>query len=279
MTDTANYPVLGFIGGGNMAQAIIGGLVNQGYPAQQIWVADPTQQQLDKLAEQWPINTTTDNNRVAGESEVLMLAVKPQVMKVVTEALREALAASPALVISIAAGIPVASLERWLGAETALVRCMPNTPALVMTGASGLYANAKVTQVQRQQAEQMMAAIGIAQWVEREDLIDAVIAVSGSGPAYYFMMMEAMIEAGIKQGLSREVSTELTLQTALGAAKMAQASDVDPAELRRRVCSPNGTTERAVQRFQQGGLPELVEQAMVDCADRAREMAVELGGD
>ena len=272
-------PVLGFIGGGNMAQAIIGGLVEQGYPATRIWVSDPSTEQLERLTQLWPVNTTSDNGRVAREVEVLLLAVKPQVMKQVTEPLAEVLAEAPAVVISIAAGIPVASLERWLGSDTAIVRCMPNTPALVQTGASGLYANTKVTEQQCQQAEQMLAAIGIAHWVDEEGLIDAVTAVSGSGPAYYFMLMEAMVEAGIKQGLSREVSTQLTLQTALGAAKMALSSDVDPAELRRRVCSPNGTTERAVAQFQQGGLPELVERAMDDCAERAREMAVELGSD
>jgi pyrroline-5-carboxylate reductase len=277
MSDTAQYPALGFIGGGNMAQAIIGGLVAQGYPTAKIWVSDPSQDQLNALQQQWPVQTSTDNNQVASAVEVLLLAVKPQVMKSVTEPLQAAIQRSKPVVISIAAGIPVASLERWLGPQTAIVRCMPNTPALVQTGASGLFANSHVTTPQRQQAERIMNAVGISLWVETEALIDAVTAVSGSGPAYYFMMMESMIDAGITQGLSREASTQLTLQTALGAAKMALASDVDPAELRRRVTSPNGTTEQAVLRFQQGGLAELVDQAMTACADRGRAMAEELG--
>lgn len=278
MSDAAQYPVLGFIGGGNMAQAIIGGLVAEGYPVERIWVSDPSQQQLDSLQQQWPVNTSTDNCQVAAAVEVLLLAVKPQVMQQVVEPLQASVEAAKPVVISIAAGIPVSSLEQWLGQQTAIVRCMPNTPALVQTGASGLFANAKVSTQQRQQSELIMNAVGISLWVDSEDLIDAVIAVSGSGPAYYFMMMESMIAAGEAQGLSREVSTQLTLQTALGAAKMALASDVDPAELRRRVTSPNGTTEQAVLRFQQGGLQELVAEAMTACADRGREMAKELGG-
>ncbi len=279
MSDTAQYPVLGFIGGGNMAQAIIGGLVAQGYPTANIWVSDPSQDQLDRLQQQWPVQTSTDNNQVATAVEVLLLAVKPQVMKLVAEPLQAAISASKPVVISIAAGIPVASLERWLGLQTAIVRCMPNTPALVQTGASGLFANVNVSATQRQQSELIMNAVGISLWVETEALIDAVTAVSGSGPAYYFMMMESMINAGIAQGLSREVSTQLTLQTALGAAKMALASDVEPAELRRRVTSPNGTTEQAVLRFEQGGLAQLVTEAMEACADRGRAMAEELGND
>lgn len=279
MSDTTEYPALGFIGGGNMAQAIIGGLVAKGYPTAKIWVSDPSQDQLDTLTQRWQVQTHIDNDLVASKAQVLVLAVKPQVMKRVAEPLQAAVSSSKPVVISIAAGIPVASLERWLGAQTAIVRCMPNTPALVQTGASGLFANAQVTAQQRQQSELIMNAVGISVWVEAETLIDAVTAVSGSGPAYYFMMMESMISAGIEQGLSPEVSTQLTLQTALGAAKMALASDVEPAELRRRVSSPNGTTEQAVLRFQQGGLPDLVSQAMDACAERGREMAEELGSD
>jgi pyrroline-5-carboxylate reductase len=178
----------------------------------------------------------------------------------------------------VAAGLECDAIERWLGGEIALVRCMPNTPSLVATGASGLYANGRVSAGQKRQAEQVMGAVGLAVWVDQEAQLEAVTAVSGSGPAYYFLLMEAMIAAGEKLGLSRDVSTQLTLQTALGAARMAQASDVAPAELRRRVTSPKGTTERAIQAFQQGGLEALVEKAMNDCAHRSRELAEELGG-
>lgn len=273
----SNQPVLAFIGAGNMAQAIMGGLLAQGYPADRIWGTGRDQAKLDDLRQRLGIRVTTDNNAAAAAAEVLVLAVKPQVMQAVVRSLAEQVQRSRPLVISIAAGISGTSLEGWLGAEVALVRCMPNTPSLVQTGASGLYANAQVTALQRVQAEQMLAAVGIALWVDSEALIDAVTAVSGSGPAYYFMLMEAMIAAGEAQGLSREISTQLTLQTALGAAKMALASDLEPAELRRRVTSPKGTTEQAVLRFQQGGLAELVAEAMTACADRGRVMAAQLG--
>ncbi|MEH6471486.1 MAG: pyrroline-5-carboxylate reductase [Halopseudomonas sp.] len=277
-TENSNdYPVLAFIGAGNMAQAIIGGLLAKGYPAERIWGTGRDQLKLDALHQRLGIRVSTDNLEVARNAQVLVLAVKPQMMQAVARCLVEVVQRSQPLVISVAAGIPVASLDQWLGGGVSLVRCMPNTPSLVQCGASGLFANASVTAIQRTQTEQILSAVGIALWVESEDLIDAVIAVSGSGPAYYFMMMESMIAAGEAQGLSRQVSTQLTLQTALGAAKMALASDVDPAELRRRVTSPNGTTEQAVLRFQQGGLPELVADAMTACADRGRAMAEELG--
>ncbi len=273
----SNHPVLAFIGAGNMAQAIIGGLLAQGYPADRIWGTGRDQARLEDLRQRLGIRVSTDNNEAAAAAEVLVLAVKPQIMQAVARSLVDVVQLSRPLVISVAAGISANSLEGWLGGEVALVRCMPNTPSLVQTGASGLYANAQVTALQRIQAEQMLASVGLALWVESEGLIDAVIAVSGSGPAYYFMLMEAMIEAGEAQGLSRDVSTRLTLQTALGAAKMALASDVEPAELRRRVTSPKGTTEQALLRFQQGGLTELVAEAMTACADRGRAMAAELG--
>ena len=271
-----NYPVLAFIGAGNMAKAIFGGLIANGYPAERIWASEPD---ADKLTEHTALGmrTTTDNNEAVAASDVVILAVKPQILKGVCEAMAGSVQQKQPLIISVAAGIMAPSLDAWLGGHCAIVRCMPNTPALVQTGASGLYANNRVTSEQRQQAEQILSAVGIAVWVDAEGQLDAVTAVSGSGPAYYFLFMEAMIDAGKKLGLSEEVATQLTLQTALGAARMAQESDVEPAELRRRVCSPNGTTERAINRFVADGLPKLVEDAMQDCNDRSVEMAKELG--
>ncbi len=265
-----------FIGAGNMASSIIGGLVNKGYPAQRITATDPYQPSLDKLSEQLAIQTSSDNGAAARSAEVIVLAVKPQVMEQVCAELKDHLAHQP-LIISIAAGIDIFSLDSWLGNDLAIVRCMPNTPSLVQTGASGLYANARTSEPQKATAHAIMEAVGIVQWTATEALIDSVIAVSGSGPAYFFLFMEAMIEAGIAQGLSRENATELTLQTALGAARLAQDSDVDVVELRRRVSSPNGTTERAIASFEQDDLRQIVARAMQVCADRSREMAKELG--
>ncbi|WP_439133144.1 pyrroline-5-carboxylate reductase [Pseudomaricurvus sp.] len=272
MTDTK----ISFIGAGNMASSIIGGLVQKGYGAGQITATDTYQPTLDKLADNFPVVTTSDNAQAAERSDVILLAVKPQVMEQVCTALRPHLAHKP-LIISIAAGIDIRSLDAWLGNDLAIVRCMPNTPALVQTGASGLYANERTSDEQKTIAQDIMEAVGIVQWTASEDLIDSVIAVSGSGPAYYFLMMEAMIDAGVAQGLSRENATELTLQTALGAAKLAKDSDVDVIELRRRVSSPNGTTEKAIQSFEESQLRDVVAKAMDTCAERSREMARELG--
>ncbi|WP_286236658.1 pyrroline-5-carboxylate reductase [Neptuniibacter halophilus] len=271
-------PVLAFIGAGNMARAIIGGLINNGYPAEKIWASEPDAERLQDLQAQG-LKTTTDNNAAVASADVVILAVKPQILKPVCLAMADAVQTHQPLIVSVAAGIMSSSMQHWLGGNPAIVRCMPNTPALVQTGANGLFGNAQVTAEQRQQAETVLQATGLTLWVETEEQLDAVTAVSGSGPAYYFLMMEAMIAAGKKLGLTEEVATQLTLQTALGAAKMAQASDVDPAELRRRVTSPNGTTEQAINCFVEGGLPALVEEAMQRCNDRSEELAAELGKD
>jgi pyrroline-5-carboxylate reductase len=269
-------PHLGFIGAGNMAASLIGGLIAKGYSPQMISAADPYAPALDALAARSGIHACTDNHTVANASDVLILAVKPQVMKAVLTDLAPALRARKPLIISIAAGISIDSLCAWLGEALPVVRCMPNTPALVQLGASGLYANAQVSQAQRQQAQAVLEAVGIALWLDNEGQIDAVTAVSGSGPAYFFLLMEAMIAAGQQLGLSAETATALTLQTALGAAQMAVQSDVDPAELRRRVTSPGGTTERAIAYFEQQQLRETVAGALAAAAERSKALSEQL---
>ncbi|RRJ82707.1 pyrroline-5-carboxylate reductase [Aestuariirhabdus litorea] len=269
-------PTLAFIGAGNMSQAIFGGLIQQGYDAARIWGSTRTPEKLEQLKARYGIQTSTDNTELVRQADVVILGVKPQGMQALLKELSETLQQRRPLIISVAAGITVEALDRWSGGGLPIIRSMPNTPSLVGTGACGLFANAVVTAEQREIASSLFAAVGILSWVDREALIDAVIAVSGSGPAYYFMMMEAMIAAGEKLGLSRESATELTLQTALGAARMAQESDVDAGELKRRVMSPGGTTEQAIRTFEQGGLPQLVESAMGRCHARAAEMAAEL---
>ncbi len=272
-----NEPKLAVIGGGNMATSLIGGLIEKGYAADLISVSDPVAASRAVLAEKFGIRTTADNAGAVATADVVILAVKPQVMKVVATALRVALNHQP-LVISIAAGIPVAALQTWLGERVPIVRCMPNTPALVQAGATGLYATDRVSATQRGQAEAILAAVGTCLWVPREADIDAVTALSGSGPAYFFLVIEAMVKAGTELGLAPDTALHLTLQTALGAAKMALASDVDVAELRRRVTSPGGTTERALEVFISNGLPALIDKAMLAARDRARDMAVEMTG-
>lgn len=265
---------IAFIGGGNMATSIIGGLVDRGFLPTTLRVSEPLAEARQRLADRFGVSTFSDNSAACAGADVVVLAVKPQVMKTVATALAPELGHKP-VVISIAAGIPVAALQSWLGADIPIVRCMPNTPALVHLGASALYATALVKEEQKALSSELFSAVGQIAWLERETDIDAVTALSGSGPAYFFLLIEAMEKAGIEQGLSPETARLLTLQTALGAATMAAQSDVDAAELRRRVTSPAGTTERAVNTFLAGGLPRLVTEAMAAAQTRAREMASE----
>ena len=265
-----------FIGGGNMATSLIGGLIAQGHPAENICVSDPNQEQLDKLQNEFSIRVDANNHSAVDNADLVVLAVKPQVMKDVANPLAASIPAK-AIIVSIAAGINLHSLEAWLGQERAIVRCMPNTPSLIQLGASGLFANANTSTEQKTLAETVLKAAGIVQWVNNEAEIDAVTAVSGSGPAYYFLLMEAMIDAGVELGLSRKTASELTLQTALGAAQMAKQSDVDAAELRRRVTSPGGTTEQAINTFEGAHLRDIVKAALNAANTRSGELAEMLG--
>ena len=269
--------VLGFIGAGNMAASLISGLIADHYPADRIWVSDVNEAALAHLAERYGVHTTPRNAEVAEHAEILVLAVKPQILRAVVEELTGPLQARHPLLVSIAAGITAGSIDRWAGGSQAIVRCMPNTPAMVKTGATGLCANAAVSEAQRSQAEAILRAVGLTVWVEDETLLDAVTALSGSGPAYFFLMMEAMEDAGVALGLDRDTARLLSQQTALGAGRIAIESDEPPAELRRRVTSPGGTTERAIATFEEGGLSPLVAKAMEAAARRAAELSVQLG--
>lgn len=268
-------PRIAFIGAGNMAASLIGGLRAQGVAADAIRASDHGAEQRAKISADFAIATFASNAEAIQGADLIVLAVKPQVIKAVCLELAPHLG-DHQLLVSIAAGIGCASLENWLGPR-ALVRCMPNTPALLRQGVSGLYANARVSAEQRQQAEQLLSAVGLALWLEEESLIDAVTAVSGSGPAYFFLLMEAMTAAGERLGLPRAIAAQLTTHTALGAARMATESEVEASELRRRVTSPNGTTEAAIKTFQAGGFEALVQQALDAAANRSAELAVQLG--
>lgn len=268
---------LGFIGAGNMARSLIGGLIADGYAAQKIWVSDVNSAALQQMAQHHGVDTAATNAEVAEHAQVLVLAVKPQMLKDVVSELAPVIQARHPLLVSIAAGITADSIDRWAGGHVAVVRCMPNTPAMVRAGATGLYANARVTPAQRSQAEAILRAVGLTLWVDEEAQLDAVTALSGSGPAYYFLFMEAMAEAGIALGLAPETARLLSQQTALGAGRMAIESAVAPAELRRQVTSPGGTTERAIAAFEDGGLRTLVGTAMQAAARRAAELSEQLG--
>jgi pyrroline-5-carboxylate reductase len=267
---------IGFIGAGNMATALAGGLLARGWSPADIALSDASSAPLEPHAARGCF-TTTDNRVLLERSDVIVLAVKPQVMSAVLKPLADLAAARRPLVISIAAGIPVASLARWLGGALPVVRAMPNTPALVQAGATGLFASPEVSAAQRAEAEAILGAVGITLWVGDEALIDAVTAVSGSGPAYFFYVMEAMMAAGRELGLDEATARALTLQTALGAAQMAVSADVGPAELRRRVTSPGGTTERAIAAFDDADLKAVFGRALAACAARGTELAEQLG--
>ena len=268
-----------FIGAGNMASAIIGGLIDSGVAPSAITATAPDDSELTAIKQRLGINTNTDNTAAVADADVVVLAVKPQIMRSVCEALRDSIQHQQPLVISIAAGLDADTIDQWLGGQNALVRCMPNTPSLVGHGASGLYANAQVSDAQREVATQLMEAVGIVEWVEEEALLDAVTAVSGSAPAYFFLMFEAMEEAAVKLGLPAATARRLAIQTALGAATMAQQSDKDPATLKKNVMSPGGTTERAIQHMEEAQLRTTIADAMQACADRAQSMAKELSGE
>ena len=265
-----------FIGGGNMAASLVGGLINNTYPCELISVTDLDQSKLQQLAEQFSINTTTDNQAAVKHADVVVLAVKPQVLASVCNDIKESLDKS-ALIISIAAGIRSTDIDRWLGNNNAIVRCMPNTPSLIQAGATGLYANPQISAKQKQVAEQILGAAGITLWVDDESQLDAVTAVSGSGPAYFFLFMEAMQHAGSQLGLDEKTAGLLAKQTALGAARMALEGEDDPATLRAKVTSKGGTTAAAIASFEANDFAQIIQQALNAARDRAIELADELG--
>lgn len=269
---------IAFLGAGNMAKSLIGGLIASGHPASALLASDKYPTQPNPLEQELGIQFFQDNLALL-EADVLVLAVKPQHLHQVCNELAPALVHADRLplFISIAAGITTETLSRWLGLDCAIVRSMPNTPALIQTGATGLYANRQVTRHQHELAEQVLRSAGITLWVKDEALLDSVTALSGSGPAYFFLFMEAMVKAGQKLGLTQDAAKLLTLQTALGAAKMALESDVTIAELRAKVTSPNGTTEQAIKSFDANHLEETVFEAMQAAHQRAQTLAKELG--
>ena len=268
---------IAFIGGGNMAVSLISGLVADGYDPQKILVSDPDAEKLAALAGRFRIKSAPNNDEAVRNADVVVLAIKPQVMEEVTRSLTGAIQNSKPLVISIAAGVREESLQQWLGGDVALVRTMPNTPAMIQAGASVLHAGPGVSGEQKDLAESILRAVGLTRWVDDEGLMDAVTALSGSGPAYFFLIMEAMEAAAVELGIPADSARLLTLQTALGAAKMALESREGPAILRQQVTSPGGTTECALQTLEEGGLRELFKQALTDARDRSVELSELLG--
>ena len=260
-----------------MARSLAGGLVANGWPKQDLILSDPEADQRTRVIQTMGLAAVENNGEVADRADVLVLATKPQLLKAVADGIAASVQKTRPLVISIAAGVRIDDLQRWLGGNLAIVRVMPNTASLIGSGAAGLFANTFATQSQRDEAESILRAVGVTAWVETEDLIDAVTAISGSGPAYFFLVMEELERAAVAHGLDAATARLLTLETAYGAAKMALEGGEEPSQLRRRVTSPGGTTERAIQALEAGHIGELFGNAVTAAVRRARELADILG--
>lgn len=267
---------ISFIGGGNMAQAMISGLLAKGIAPKQITVSDPDINKLDSLQQKGLKTIDPAENPIAAvtEADVVILAVKPQVMREVLAQFKDGL--DNQLIVSIAAGLSINSLASMMDGYHKIVRAMPNTPAMIQMGASGLYAPENITDEQKQIAQALLSSAGLALWVETEDHLHAVTAVSGSAPAYFFYMIENMVEAATKMGLDKKQASALAMQTAMGAAQMCIVSDDEPNVLRQKVTSPNGTTHEAIESMKANKVGENIQQAMQACVNRSQELSKQL---
>ena len=261
-----------FIGSGNIASSMIGGLIANGVEPRQLVAADPDSTQQQLIAKKYGIRVFDANHDAAKDADVIVFAVKPQQMQKVVQEISENINIKNKLILSVAAGIKLQSIESWLGQPSSVIRVMPNMPALIQAGSSALYANTHVQEKQKNTAETIMRSVGTAIWLNSEDQLDTVTALSGSGPAYFFYFMELIENRAIEMGLNKEDAHLLTIETALGAAKMALLSSSNLKTLREQVTSPGGTTEQALNIFIKGKLDELVNSAM----DAAKKRSVEL---
>lgn len=259
-----------FIGAGNIAKAILGGYQSAN-PEAIIWATDPLQEQLDTLPPS--VETTQDNHHAVAQAEVVVLCVKPNMMKPIAQDL--APIAAGKLFVSVAAGITCRDLNNWLGGQAATIRCMPNTPALIGEGMTGLYASPEVSEQHKKIAHDLLGSVGQVAWFEDEAQLDTVTAISGSGPAYFFYVLEAMQKAAVEMGLSPEVARLLSEQTAIGAAKMAQKSDISVGTLRQNVTSPGGTTAAALSVFDESDLTATIARALMAAEERSKALSSE----
>lgn len=268
---------IGFIGGGNMATSLIGGLIKQGdIEPGQISVFEPNTDKAQELVTEFAINVSTSNKELIETSDIIVIAVKPQILEQILSSESSSMLNKKPLLISIVAGITIASIEQWLGGEFAVVRVMPNTPALIGIGASGLFANSRVTSAQRNASTRLVNAVGMSAWVDNETDIDSITALSGSGPAYFMLFIQGLIEAAEASGLSHETAKALAVQTATGAAQLVASSELSIQTLIENVTSPNGTTEKALQSLNQNELKSIAQQAFEAARKRSLELAAEL---
>jgi pyrroline-5-carboxylate reductase len=264
---------IAFIGGGNMAFALVSGLIRQGHSAKNIWVSNPGLTKRENFQTAFSVNVTADNKEAVSQADVVVFCVKPQIMPTVMHQLAEIIHEKKLLVLSVAAGVTLSTMQECLGKETAIVRTMPNTAAQLGCSATGLFANSNTSAEQKILAENLMQAAGLVLWVQTEEQINAVIATAGSAIAYFFAFMEAIQETGVELGLQEREASLLVRETALGAARMALENKESLAQLRRNVTSPNGTTEKALNSFAQSGLKDMVSKAMQAAYHRAEELS------
>ena len=269
---------IAFIGGGHMATSLIGGLVRRGTDPATLGVSDPVPGQLQRLARDFGVRGTADNNEAVRDADLVVLAVKPQEMANVARGLSRELAARRRIVVSIAAGLRLGDLGRWLGDGIPVVRAMPNRPALVGSGITALYAGSDATDADRAAADDLMAAVGETVWLEDESQMDVVTAVSGSGPAYFFLLIEALEAAGIEHGLSPPTARRLAIATAQGAGRLASESGEAPATLREQVTSKGGTTAAALEVLEASAVRTIFRHAVSAATRRSAELAGEFGG-
>lgn len=268
--------VIAIIGAGNMGISLLGGLISKQFNPSNIIVTGTSEDKLHDIEEKWGVKTSTNNLAAASKADIIIFAIKPQIFSKVALELTQSIQQKKPLIISVATGITAASIQQWLGGGISIIRCMPNTPVVIGCGATGLYANTLVSEDQKQWADSILSAVGITLWVPREELIDVVTALSGSGPAYFFLFMEALQQAGEKLGLSSEDARTLTLQTAYGAAKLAQTSKKNLVELRKAVTSPGGTTEQAIKVLEKAHIREIMLNTLTAAHHRAIELSKEL---
>lgn len=264
---------IAFIGAGNMNSAIISGLIKKGYDANNVMVSNPSAGKREALAEKLGIHHTSDNIEAAKFADFIVLGVKPYFIAEVCQQISQAMDVSDKCFISVAAGCSMATIEKALNKPCSVIRTMPNTPSQLGLGVSGIYSSVNTNAKQKDLAEQLMSAVGITKWLNKEEEIDNIIAVSGSAPAYFFLFMEAMEKKAITLGFTEKESRELVQQTALGAAQMVVENDISIKALRENVTSKGGTTQAALATFIDGGLEQLVSNAMDSALHRAKEMA------
>lgn len=268
--------IIGIIGAGNMARSLVSGLIESGFKPNRILVSDRNEEKRALFSEQFKVATRHSNIDIANSADILVLAVKPKDMRALTQEIKEAIQKRKPLIVSIVTGIQTEHFEDWLGSHIPIVRAMPNTPALLRVGATGLYANTRVSEEQKNSAESLMRAVGITVWVNHEHDLDIVAALSGSGPAYFYLVMEALQQSAESMGLPKKISQLLTVQTALGAARLALESDSDLAELRQHVTAKGGITEKALDVLEDGEIRLLFKKAVMAARDRSVEIGHQL---